>query len=75
MESQNYKRLSPQSTTSAKRDSLIAMRPKAKPSSNFVNVYGTHSANALRNFKHTGISKFGPLTRPTSRDASQSLQA
>lgn len=75
MESKNFKRLSPQSMTSVKRDSPIATRRKAKPSYNFVNVYGTHSANALRNFKRIGISKFGLRRRPTSRDASQSLQA
>lgn len=75
MESQNFKRLSPQSMTSAKRDSPIAMRHKAKPSYSFENACDRHSASALKNSKHTEISNFGQRTRPMSRGPSPSFKA
>lgn len=69
---QNFKRWWLRSVTSAKRDSPIAMRGKAKLSCSFVNVCDTRSASVLKNTKRTGTSKFGQRTKPKSRRPSLS---
>ena len=73
IESRSSKRLRTESTssmkfyrqlvTSAKRDSLIVMQHKAKPSCNFANACGRRSVSVPTNSKPIGISRFAQRTR------------